>query len=101
MNMKRPLPLLARLAPALALWSCAAPKAVVVEDAPVAKKQEVKEAAAAPETPSNNTPDDGIRLPDMLTLPGDNELRSTGPASTGGGSGAVIARPPASPPPDP
>jgi len=93
---------LARLAPSLALLSCAAPKAEVAEEAPVLKKETVeKTAAAVPEPSVNALPDHGIRLPDMLGLPGDNEFRSTRPATTGGGSGAVIARPPTSLPPEP
>jgi hypothetical protein len=91
------------LALSLALCSCAAPKALVVEDAPVSKKETAGQTAAVAPEPSVGSPaDDGIRLPDMLGLPGENEFRSTRPATnTGGGSGAVIARPPTSPPADP
>ncbi len=93
--MKNPLILLARLAPALALLSCAAPKAVVVEAAPISKKHKLPETVAAPDPAANTLPDDGIRLPDMLALPGEKELSPTRPATMGGGgSGAVIARPP-------
>lgn len=94
MNIQKKLMLMARLAPVTALLSCAAPKAEIVEEAPVSKTEKVAEVATAPETPADALPDDGIRLPDMLGLPGENELRSTRPATTGGGSGAVIARPP-------
>jgi hypothetical protein len=92
---------LARCAPALALLSCAAPKASVVAEAPV---QETKplETAAVPEPATPNEPDDGIRLPDMLGLPDEGELRSA--ASLPGKSpesGAVIARPPADGPKKP
>jgi hypothetical protein len=39
--------------------------------------------------------EDGIRLPDMLGMPGDGEFRTNRPAAGGSpGSGAVIARPP-------
>lgn len=94
---------LACLAPAMALLSCAAPKAVVVEEPPVSKQETAQQTTAAETEPAERgLPDDGIRLPDMLGLPGENEFRSTRPATTsGGGSGAVIARPPTSPPPDP
>lgn len=91
------------IALALALCSCAAPRAVVVEESAAAvaaqdpdKEEETGEVSkpviAGP-------PDDGIRLPDMLTLPGDNEFRRQRPpgAEQGSGSGAVIARPPAEP----
>ena len=96
MDTKKTLLLLARLLPSLALLSCAAPKAEVVKETPVQKTEKPEETAAvAPEPAVGSLPDDGIRLPDMLGLPGENEFRSTRPAATGGGSGAVIARPPA------
>jgi len=89
---------LACLAPALALLSCAAPKASVVAETPV---QDTKPVATAtvPEPAIPNEPDDGIRLPDMLGLPDEGELRSA--ASLPGKapeSGAVIARPPSGQP---
>jgi hypothetical protein len=85
---------LACCASALALLSCAAPKASVVAENPT---QETKpaETAAVPEPATPGEPDDGIRLPDMLGLPDEGELRSS--ASVPGKtpeSGAVIARPP-------
>ena len=83
------------------LWSCA-PKAVVVVEQPAAtSSQETAPAqttAATPEPTTSAPPDDGIRLPDMLALPGENELRGSRPAaanSPGESSGAVISRPPA------
>jgi hypothetical protein len=103
MDIKKSLIPLTRLAPALALLSCAAPKAVVVEEAPVSKKESAQQTAAAETEPAERgLADDGIRLPDMLGLPGESEFRSSRPATTSGsGSGAVIARPPveANPPP--
>ena len=88
---------LVRCAPALALLSCAAPKAIVVSETPV-QETKAEETAAAPEPAIPNEPDDGIRLPDMLNLPDEGELRS---AATLPGkapeSGAVIARPPTEP----
>jgi hypothetical protein len=93
--LKNKLILLTQLTPALALLSCAAPKAVVVEEAPVSKQETAQQTTAAETEPTERgLPDDGIRLPDMLGLPGESEFRSTRPATTSGGSGAVIARPP-------
>ncbi len=90
---------LARLAPSLALLSCAVPRAIIVEQAPVPKPGNPSASTAVPEPPAPGTPDDGIRLPDMLGLPDEGEFRSTGAAPASSGSGAVIARPPAAPPP--
>jgi hypothetical protein len=92
--LKLKLAALACCAPALALLSCAAPKANVVAEAPV-KETKPAENVAVPEPATPNEPDDGIRLPDMLGLPDEGELRSA--ASLPGKSpesGAVIARPP-------
>jgi hypothetical protein len=80
---------------ALVLASCAAPKAIVVNEAPspqVPAQQAVADGMPAPAA----KPDDGIRLPDMLGLPGEGEFRKSAspPSDTTGGSGAVIARPP-------
>ena len=91
---------LARLAPVMALFSCAAPKATVVE-LPAQPKKEV--AAVEPEISEPAAPslaNDGIRLPDMMTLPKDDEFRATNPgqSSPTADSGAVIARPPLEPP---
>jgi hypothetical protein len=88
---------LARCAPALALLSCAAPKASVVAEAPV-KETKTEETASVPEPATPGEPDDGIRLPDMLGLPGEGDLRSAAslPGKTPD-SGAVIARPPSGP----
>lgn len=91
---------LSRIAPALALFSCAAPKAIVIEKAPEPKK----EVAAAPteqEPQVPALPDDGLRMsPNILSLPGDAEFRATTPVApkpADGGSG-VIVRPPTDPP---
>ena len=83
----------------IAVCSCV-PKAIVVEqNAPTVaalepKKEETPEVQ--PEPTLSGPPNDGIRLPDMLTLPGENEFRkpvtSSSPGS--GSGGAVIARPP-------
>jgi hypothetical protein len=58
---------------ALALASCVPPKAAVIPEVP---KKTVIKAPVAPEKPA--LADDGLRLPDMLTLPDDT----------------IIARPP-------
>ncbi len=81
------------------MLSCAAPKAIVVEETRDKPKVEKKdESIAATEAPTPDTPDDGIRLPDMLGMPGEGEFRSNRPATDGAsGSGAVIARPPVEP----
>ena len=90
-----------RIAPALAFFSCAAPKAVVVEAAPKAKEQKT-EAPVVADVPMPMDPNDGLRGIDdmMLTLPGDNEFRATVPTppSGGGETNAVISRPPTDPP---
>jgi hypothetical protein len=81
------------------LLSCAAPKAIVVTEAPETK---TTASAAVTEPATPNEPDDGIRLPDMLGLPDEGELRSaaTSPGKTPE-SGAVIARPPSGAPEKP
>jgi len=95
---------MARIAPVLAMLSCAAPKAIVVEETREKPKVEKKEEsiataeAATAEAATADTPDDGIRMPDMLGMPGEGEFRSNRPATGGAaGSGAVIARPPVEP----
>ena len=86
------------ICPILALsWCSCVPKDVVAveETAPIAAAAEPKKEETAPEPVVASVPDDGIRLPDMLALPGENEFRKPPPsASQGSGSGAVIARPP-------
>jgi len=87
---------LARIAPVLAVLACAPNKAVVVEAAPATRK---KPAAADSPLALPDLPDDGIRLPDMLAMPGDTEFRATRPnTSRVGPDGAVVARPPTDPP---
>lgn len=91
---------LALILAALALLSCAAPKAIVVQPAPQPKNPT---AAAEPGVPEPEVPspaDDGIRLPDMLAMPDDGEFRATSPTAPKAGSdtSAVIARPPTDPP---
>jgi hypothetical protein len=97
--MKTTIATLARLAPTLALFSCAAPKAPVVEPPSAAKKEAVAEPKES-DAPPLPLPDDGIRLPNMETMPTEAEFRATNPdqSSPDAGTGAVIARPPTDPP---
>jgi hypothetical protein len=103
LTVKSTLPTLARFAPLLALFSCAVPKAILVQEAPAQKKEEVAEIPAVPEPLEPSGPDDGIRLPDMLTLPGDGDFRATNPVTpkTTPEAGTVTVRPPTDPPPRP
>ena len=87
----------ALLGVALALASCAAPKSTVVEQAAVPKTQESVPEPMVAESELPALPDDGIRMPDMLGLPGDGDFRSTNPVGMKG-AGAVISRPPTDPP---
>jgi hypothetical protein len=76
---------------ALALASCAPPKAIVIQEAP-----KTQQPAAASTTPVEKTaalPDDGLRLGDMLTLPDDNQLRSAAPTEKDGNA-TIITSPP-------
>lgn len=83
------------------LASCAPPKAIVIAEAPTQKKVTPKvEEPVVPDLPLTGLPDDGIRMPEMLGLPGDGEFRATNPSlpKTVGDTGAVISRPPTDPP---
>jgi hypothetical protein len=85
---------------ALALASCA-PKAEVVAEPPAVKKVKKAPEVAVTEEPVMPMPeDDGLRMPDMLGLPGDGDFRSTQPgvSTTGAASGTVTIRPPTDPP---
>ena len=91
----------ALLGVACALASCVVRKAIVVEEQALVLKKSGKvlePVVSAPELPV--LPDDGVRMPDMLGMPGDGDFRSTNPAGqkTGSESGAVISRPPTDPP---
>ena len=84
--MKNPLTLIL----ALGLASCGPPKAIIVAQAPV--KPEGRAAATpAPRVASHS--DDGLRMPDMLDLPDEEQLRSS-PGPAGSGNATVITRPP-------
>ena len=81
--------------------SCAAPKATLVPQPPVApKKEKPVETPVVSEAPSTPAlPDDGLRAPNMLELPSDGELRSANPSAPKvGEGGAVTSRPPTDPP---
>lgn len=83
--MKNPLILIL----AVGLASCAAPKqALIIAEEP--KEQPKHEVAAAPSVPA--PADDGLRMPDMLALPDEVQLRSAAPE--GSGDATVITRPP-------
>lgn len=88
-----------------ALVSCAAPKAIVIEGPPTPKKQVKAPAMLAAPAPVTPSPDDGLRMPDMLAMPKESEFRPSNPAATkvNNEAGAVIARPPkpAGPPAEP
>ena len=80
----------------VALVSCAAPKAIVIEGPPTPTKVVKAPAILAAPTPVAPMPDDGLRMPDMLALPAESEFRASNPAATkvSNDAGAVIARPP-------
>jgi hypothetical protein len=85
----------------MALASCAAPEAAVVEQAPTPPQNEkVAPEPAAPEPDLAAFPDEGLRLPEMLDLPSDGDFRATNPPASkvGSDAGAVISRPPTDPP---
>ena len=88
---------IALLSAAWALASCVPPKALVVEQAAVPKKPEKVLPPVVSESELPALPDDGIRMPDMLGMPGDGDFRSTNPIGLKE-SGAVISRPPTDPP---
>jgi len=84
----------------LMLASCAAPKAVVVEQ-PTAPQTEIPAPEVLAPLPEPAAfPNDGLRLPEMLDLPSEGDLRATNPPVTRGTTedGAVISRPPTDPP---
>ena len=91
---------LVRLAPVLALGACAVPKAIVVELPKSSTTDPAPPPAELAQTKLPSQPDDGIRLPDMLGMPGDGEFRATAPNAPKGGpdASAVISRPPTDPP---
>ncbi len=78
---------------AVALASCAPKKAIVIEEPKKSSAQEKSVADIAPaEKPASD--DGGMRLPDMLALPDENQLRSAAPSDKSGDA-TIIATPPA------
>lgn len=78
----------------LGLASCAAPKAEIVAEAPKPKSAEETQPSEAVAT-NSTAPDDGLRIgDDILSLPSEEQLRSS-PGPSGDGDATVIARPPA------
>lgn len=89
-------PILSLTACAIALCSCAAKKAVIVEEAPV-KPVEDTAASEPPPAPLPDANDDGgFRLPDMFDMPDENQLKSTPGLVSGdsGRDGTIITQPP-------
>ncbi len=84
----------------LALVSCIPPKATAVAEPTVKKKEEKLPEPVVAEEPLPTTPDDGLRMGNMLELPGDGEFRPGNPAAVKSGAegGAVTVRPPTDPP---
>ena len=89
----------------MALVSCAAPKAIVIEAPPVPKKEVRAPPVLAAPVPAAPLPNDGLRMPDMLAMPTESEFRASNPTASRATNeaGAVIARPPkpAGPPAEP
>ncbi len=83
---------------ALAMASCAPPKAIVVVPPVKSGEKKAPETVVA-EAPLPGLPNDGIRMPDMLNMPGEGDFRPTNPTApkTGPDTGTVISRPPADP----
>ncbi|TAG10371.1 MAG: hypothetical protein EAZ42_04020 [Verrucomicrobia bacterium] len=87
-----------------AFCSCAAPKAIVLEEPKLKPKKPAVAAAVTPPVEqlaqtSSLPVNDGLRMPDLLKLPDEAEFRPSniGP-SDGPQAGAVISRPPTEPP---
>ncbi|MEO5916710.1 MAG: hypothetical protein ABIS50_20955 [Luteolibacter sp.] len=94
------LKIFALLGLAMAAISCAAPKAPVVAEEPVEKKQEKvpEPLVQEPEMPALPS-DDSPRLPgQMLDLPSDGDFRPSNPVLPKVGAGGVVIRPPTDPP---
>ncbi len=82
---------------ALGMFSCAAPKATVVAEAPIKRETKVPEPTV-PEPEMPVLPDNEIRLPQMLDLPDDKAFRASNPQPPKVGSGGLMIRPPTDPP---
>jgi hypothetical protein len=85
---------------AVAGFGCEAPKAVAVAEPKVAKRNAERAAPIDPMVPPVGPvgESDGLRLPDMTTLPSQNEFKATaGPAPGSPGAAGIVATPPPSP----
>lgn len=71
--------------------SCATPEAVLIEEAPLIPQPTAAPASSVEKLTS--LANDGLRLGDMLTLPDDNQLRST-TALKKEGEATIITSPP-------
>ncbi len=90
---------LLQLLPALALFSCVPPKAVVVQEEPIKKQPEPEVAMTEPNLPP--PADDPIRLPDnIMSMPGDEEFKPSVPTPSPINPlpGSINVRPPTEPP---
>jgi hypothetical protein len=78
------------------------PKALAAEQTRPAVKTARKSSSSGdlPRNPSGDFSNNGLRLPDMLTMPDKGEFQSVTPTTpkTGVGPGAVTVRPPTDPP---
>ncbi len=86
---------------AMALMSCATPKATVVAQPPDPNLVKNEPEGAIPEPPIPALPGEEIRMPPgMVGLPNDEEFRATTPVvpKSDPGAGAVFVRPPTDPP---
>ncbi|WAC19991.1 hypothetical protein OVA24_01185 [Luteolibacter sp. SL250] len=85
------------LAPGAAGETAAAGTPGATTGKPERKKEEVSEAVGDPLLPAGQTgKDEGLRLPNMLGLPEDRDLKATNPTTTASEpeQGGVISRPP-------
>jgi hypothetical protein len=85
----------------IGLASCSPPKPTIVEEAPIESGPNIAltQPGIAPISPKATKPtlpiarNTGLRLPDVLGLPQDEQLRSA-PGAPKDGKATVIARPP-------
>lgn len=92
--MKIPFISISAIGLALGLASCAAPKkALIIAEGPKQQGTQEQKATTTSVVPAPSRGEDGLRMPDMLALPADSQLRSAAPETTG--DAAVIVRPPA------
>ncbi len=90
---------LLQLLPALALFSCVPPKAVIVQEPPKKSAPEPEVATTEPNLPPPE--EDVIRLPDnIMSMPGDEEFKAAVPTPSPINPlpGSINVRPPTEPP---